>query len=153
MIAPDRGPDRETITDLVRRHDKGAVRPNIFLKMDIENAEWPAILATDQAELSRFSQIVCELHYFQGLADATHRSAVFEALSRLNEDYAVVHIHANNYAGWVDLANVLIPCVLEVTFANRALYKFEDTHELYPSPLDASCDAGRPDMFLGSFRF
>ncbi|MDO6413646.1 hypothetical protein Q4F19_04555 [Sphingomonas sp. BIUV-7] len=153
MIAPDRGPDRETISDLVKHHDRGNKKPNIFLKMDIENAEWNAILATDRAELSRFSQIVCELHYFQGLSDPAHRGAVFEALNKIHQDYAVVHIHANNYAGWCDLANIITPCVLEVTFANRALYHFEDTDELFPTALDASCDPGKADMFLGSFRF
>lgn len=121
--------------------------------MDIENTEWRAFLATDKAELSRFSQIVCELHYFQGLADPEHRAAVFETLSRLNEDHAVVHIHANNFAGWVDLANVLVPCVLEVTFSNRAIFEFQNSDELFPTELDASCDPNKPDMFLGSFRF
>lgn len=153
MIAPTAGPGAVTIADLVRGHDKGEDRPNIFLKMDIENAEWLSILATPRAELSRFSQIVCELHYFQGLAHPGHRAAVYEALSRLNDDYAVVHVHANNYAGWADIANVILPCVMEVTFANRALFQFEETDEMFPTRMDASCDPAKPDMFLGAFRF
>lgn len=153
MIAPERGPDRETIADLVHSHDRGGARPNIVLKMDIENAEWPVLMATMKSDLSRFSQIVCELHYFQGLSDAAHRSVVFECLSRLSEDYAVVHIHANNYAGWVEIANIMVPCVLEVTFANRSVFQFEETDDLFPTSLDASCDPTHPDMFLGSFRF
>jgi FkbM family methyltransferase len=48
---------------------------------------------------------------------------------------------------------VPIPCVLEVTFANRALYEFQDSKEVFPTELDAPCNRNQPDLFLGAFRF
>lgn len=153
MISPTPGPGRATLESIVDRFDKRRARPNIFLKMDIENAEWSAIEATPTATLGRFSQITCELHAF-GFFDRTEwRQGFFRALRQLYEHYAVVHVHANNFAGWTTIANIPIAHVLEVTFANRAIYQFTDTDELFPGPLDVPCNTHMPDMFLGSFRF
>lgn len=153
MIAPEPGPGAATLGELVRLHDRGASRPNLLLKMDIEGWEWAMVEATPSHELARFSQIACELHYFQGLAELDHRRTVFRALTKLHELYGVVHVHANVAGGIGNHGNVVVPNVLEVTFANRALYALEDTDELFPGPLDDCCDPNQPDMFLGSFRF
>ena len=153
MIAPAADANSVTLSDLIRSHDKGRDRPNMMLKMDIEGWEWPVRGATPAEELSRFSQIVCELHYFQGLAEPDYRRKIYEGLRRLHESYAVVHVHANIVGGISNVGNVIFPNVLEATFANRALYDLEDTDELFPSPLDICCDPNQADMFLGSFRF
>ena len=153
MIAPASTAASENIATLVRTLDRRGARPNMILKMDIEGGEWPVIDATPADDLARFSQILCELHYFQGLADADYRRAIFDALSKLHEHYAVVHVHANVCGGVSNIANVMVPNVLEISFANRALYEFEDTDELFPGPMDISCDANQPDLFLGAFRF
>jgi hypothetical protein len=153
MIATDRGPDRETLEDLVAQHDKGAERPNLLLKMDIECAEWRVFQETSGTALGRFSQIVCELHAFQNLWEEGWRRGVRDALEKLNEQYAVVHIHGNVCGGISSVAGVLIPNVLEATFVNRALYEVEETDETFPGPLDLSCDPRQADLYLGTFRF
>lgn len=153
MIGPASGPDVRSLAELVRRHDRGGARPNLVLKMDIECHEWDVVNATDPALLGRFAQVVCELHYFQGLDRMDWRQRIHDALSRLNEHYAVVHVHANSFAGISVIGNTVVPNVLEVTFANRGLYRFEETNELFPGPLDESCDPAQPDIFLGSFRY
>lgn len=152
-IASDADEKSESIANLVRAHDRGLVRPNIMLKMDIEASEWDALAATSAEQLSRFSQIVCELHYFQGLDQIEWRRKIFEGLEKLHKNYAVIHVHANICGGISNIANVLFPNVIEVTFVNRAIYEIVDTEELFPGPLDVCCDADQPDMFLGSFRF
>lgn len=153
MIAPESGPDSASLGDLVRVHDRGEARPNMMLKMDIEGGEWPVLDVTDVKDVSRFTQIVCELHYFQGLAEPEYRRSIYDGLSKLHEGYAVVHVHANISGGISNVGNVIFPNVIEVTFANRAVYELEETDELFPGPLDISCDADQPDMYLGSFRF
>jgi hypothetical protein len=72
---------------------------------------------------------------------------------KLSDAYAVVHVHANNMGGFSNVANVIFPNVLEMTFANRSLYSFSETDEIFPGPLDAPNDPNCPDIHLGSFRF
>jgi FkbM family methyltransferase len=152
-IATQGGPDSETLPSLIERHDKHNASPNILMKLDIEADEWAVFDATPPEMLCRFSQIVGEFHYFQGLADPQWRHLIARALQKLSNHYAVVHVHANNYAGFSNIANVVVPNVLEITFANRRIYSFTQTDEIFPGPLDEPNDPSRPDMYLGSFRF
>ena len=153
MIAAAPGPGAETLESIVKRLDKKQARPNIILKMDIENAEWPVLEATSLEAISRFSQITCEMHNFGEIGNLAWRQTFFRGLRKLSKFYAPIHIHANNFGGFAHIANVIFPHVLEVTFANRALYEFEDSDELFPGPLDTPCHAAIPDMFLGDFRY
>jgi len=153
MIGPNSGPGVETLETLVERFDKKRERPNILLKMDIECAEWTVIEATSLDTIARFSQITCELHNFQGLSHEGWRQTCFRALRKLAKFYAPIHVHANNCADFTIIAGVPVPEILEVTFANRALYEFEDSDEVFPTELDAPCNPNRPDLFLGAFRF
>lgn len=153
MIATDRGADRATLEDLVAEHDQGLERPNMILKMDIECHEWRVFQETSSHALSRFSQIVCEMHAFQNLWEEGWRDGVKRALEALNQHYALVHVHGNVSGGVSSVAGVLIPNVIEATYVNRALYTIEDTDEVFPGPLDISCDPRQPDLYLGTFRF
>jgi len=153
MIAPEPGDGRETLEGIVERWDRGDDRPNMILKMDIEDWEWPVLEATSLDAICRFSQITCEMHYFEAIGDLRWRQLFFRGLRKLSKFYAPIHIHANNYAGLSVIANVAFPNVIEVTFANRALYAFEETDELFPGALDTPCDSNRPDVFLSTFRY
>jgi hypothetical protein len=143
----------QALGDLIRRHDKGRERPNIILKMDIEGSEWSVLGATSSQELSRLAWIVCELHYFQGLAQLSYRERIDRALGKLHEHFAVVHVHANVWGGISNIANLVIPNVIEVLLVNRSHYHVKETDELFPTPLDKSCDLTQPDFYLGGFRF
>lgn len=147
------GPDTQSLADLIRDHDKGAVRPNLVLKMDIEGGEWDVFDATDEDQLARLAWIVCELHYFQGLAERHHRELIDRCLQKVGRRFAAVHVHSNVWGGYTSLANTVVPNVVEVTFVNRALYDVADTVELFPGALDQSCDPEQPDFHLGSFTF
>jgi len=153
MIAPEPGDGMETLESIVMRLDKGRERPNMILKMDIENWEWPVLEATSLDAICRFSQITCEMHYFEAIGDLKWRQLFFRGLRKLSKFYAPIHVHANNCAAVSVIANVAFPNVIEVTFANRALYDLEETDEVFPTALDAPCDTTRPDIFLGNFRY
>jgi hypothetical protein len=152
-ISTETGPESESLSSLIQQHDKRNAKPNILLKIDIENDEWAVFDTTPPEILNRFSQIVGEFHYFQGLADVHWRQLFTRVLQKLSDAYAVVHVHGNNCAGFSNVTNVIFPNVLEVTFANRSIYSFSATDEIFPGPLDAPNDPGHPDMHLGSFRF
>jgi hypothetical protein len=150
---PEACPESESLSSLVKQHDKQNAYPNLILKIDIENDEWAVFDATPPDMLGRFSQIVGEFHYFQGFADFYWRELFHRVLTKLSDAYCIVHVHANNYGGFSNVCNVVFPNVLEITFANRCIYPFSETDEIFPGPLDSPNDPSRPDMHLGSFRF
>jgi hypothetical protein len=152
-ISPDAGPDSESLSSLMAQHDKNNTRPNILLKIDIENDEWAVFDRVSPVLLSRFSQIVGEFHYLEGLTDPRCRRLFTRVFEKLIDAYAVVHIHANNCVGTSKVGGLSFPNVLEITFANRCLYSFSETDEMFPGPLDAPNDPNRPDVHLDSFRF
>lgn len=153
QIARTSGSHTQSLGDLIRRYDKGRDRPNIILKMDIEGAEWDVFDATSGEALSRLGWIVCELHYFQGLVEREHRDLIDRALQKLSRRFAAVHVHSNVWGGYSNIANTVIPNVIEVTFANRAIYALTPGDAVFPGPLDQSCDASQPDFHLGTFAF
>ena len=152
-ISTEAGPTSESLSSLVKRHDTQHSHPNILLKIDIECNEWAVFESTPPEILSRFSQIVGEFHYFQAFSDVQWRRLFARVLEKLSNSYAVIHVHANNFAGFSNVSNVVVPNVLEITFANRSIYSFSETDEIFPGPLDRQNDPSRPDMHLGSFRF
>ena len=74
-------------------------------------------------------------------------------LAKLVENFAVVHVHGNNFSPIFNIANVIVPDVLEVTFANRARYTCTDTDEIFPTPLDRPCAPKGAEIHLGCFRY
>lgn len=142
-----------TLESLVRQHDEGRSKPNIFLKMDIENAEWSVIEETSQECLGRFTQVTCEMHGFENFVHADWRQGFYRALRKMSLNYAPIHIHANNFAGFNIIAGVPVANVLEVSWANRSVYELVDTDETFPGALDMPCWSGAPDHYLGLFRY
>jgi hypothetical protein len=124
-----------------------------ILKIDIEGHEWPVFLATKLETLEKFAQIVCEFHGFNLLHDENAYRYMIAALRKLREVFEVVHVHGNNALPFAVIGNVVLPCLLEVTFANRRYYEFEETNEVFPTPLDQPNLPNRPDMRLGCFKF
>jgi hypothetical protein len=125
----------------------------IVLKMDIEGGEWAALANTPSDVLGKCNQIICELHSFDNLTDPNHYEIVHKCLERLNERFAVVHVHSNNFGSIIVLGNVPFFQTLEVCFANRRDYSLEATDELFPTPLDTPNNPNVPDHYLGSFNF
>ncbi|MBV5332243.1 hypothetical protein JZU54_01405, partial [bacterium] len=69
----------------------------LILKIDVEGAEWEALAKIDSAYLSRFRQILIELHGLRGLAEAARGAGILTVLTALASNHAPVHVHANNY--------------------------------------------------------
>ena len=144
--------DAVTIAGLVAAHSKLSA-PDIILKMDIEGSEWDVLDNASSESLSKLSQIVCEFHGLERLYEAPFHARALRVFGNLAQQFAVIHVHANNNGDICNLANIVVPSVLEITFANRARYSFAESNETFPTPLDAP---NRPDLAeirLGSFRF
>jgi hypothetical protein len=153
QIAPQAGSGCESISHLVDTYCVGEKRPNALLKIDIEHDEWPVFDATPSADLRKFTQITGEFHGFDYLSDRARLEVVERVVDKLTRDFAVVHVHANNHCDVADFFGLTVPYVLEFTFANRQIFDFEETDEIFPGPLDAPCDPDKPDIRLGAFRY
>ena len=124
-----------------------------LLKIDIEGDEWGVLNAASPNSLDRFAQIACELHGFRLLADPDWYDRCEAAITKLKALFEVVHVHGNNAQPFTNIANVMLPSLLEVTFANRSCYQFTETDEVFPTPLDRPNLPDRPDLILGCFKF
>jgi len=77
-------------SQIARNGDTGK---RLLVKIDIEGAEWDALLATPDDVLDRIDQIPMELHVFHGVT-ARH----MEVIKKLKEKFYVVNLHYNNFA-------------------------------------------------------
>jgi hypothetical protein len=86
---------------------------SIFLKMDIEGAEYRTL-----------PQIVLDAALINGIVIEFHDCDLLwerfaEIMALLDVHYAIAHIHGNNYSPLI--AGTLVPRALEVTLVNRQL--------------------------------
>jgi hypothetical protein len=124
-----------------------------IVKMDIEGDEWDVLDAADSACLKTVAQFVCELHGFERIDEADWYAKALRVLRKIQETFAVVHVHANNYGLLRARGNIAFPDILEVTFANRNCYTLRPSEEIFPTGLDGANRPDLPDIFLGAFRF
>jgi hypothetical protein len=109
---------------------------DLVLKIDIEGAEWEFFDRASTEELLRFRLIAAEFHDFDLYHERQWWERTRRVLAKLHTTHQLVHQHANNasmpfWDGEADL-----PSVMELTYALRSRYRFEETHEISPGPLD-----------------
>lgn len=150
-VAAKDGPGAMCIDTIAQRCLGDSTRA--LLKMDIEGSEWAAFQACSPATLGRFSQVVCEFHFLERAADPHWADQFLRTMVRLVPLFQVVHVHGNNFQPLHRFGKVALPAVIEVTFANRKHYKFVETDEVFPTPLDQPNRIGVPDLELGTFKF
>ena len=144
-------PDLKRLDTILHRNGH-AQRRDMVLKVDIEGHEWAALDALDDAVLGQFRQIVVEFHGMQLLEMETFRQRAHRLLSRLRQQFEVIHVHGNNFSGMPDLGGLAVPDCIELTLARKDLYTFGVSAEEFPGPLDLPNDTSRPDLALGSFQ-
>lgn len=144
-------PGALSLDSIMNRHLAG--RDRVILKIDIEGDEWPVFNGASPATLDRFAQIVCEFHALEHVAEPGYTEMFRAALDKLRHHFEVVHIHGNNASSMVNISNVVVPALLEVTLANRRHYEFAETNEVFPTAIDQPNNSAMPDMRLGCFKF
>jgi hypothetical protein len=149
---PDDSIGLDTIANLIQKngHEDS---DNLLLKCDIEGYEWQVFANIPSDVLSKFKQIVIELHGFQRLADMKFANLVRTALFNLSTSHRVTHVHANNFAPWASVGGVPVPSVLEVSLARLDHGAFTVSDEVFPTPLDMPCHSKEADLYLGRFAF
>jgi tetratricopeptide (TPR) repeat protein len=150
-IAEADAPDTACLDTLVGKLLANSQRA--LLKIDIEGDEWGMLAAASPRSFIAFTQIACEFHELGRLTNPVWYGRFFAVIEKLKEEFEVVHVHGNNYMPFMCMANVLLPATLEVTFASRRHYRFGETNEIFPTPLDRPNFPDAPDLHLGTFKF
>lgn len=109
---------------------------NIFIKMDIEGAEYQAIDSVLKHS-QNITGIAIEVHF----TDAPQILKLIDLLTKINKEFKLVHIHANNSGGKPFRTPNLdgtLPRVLELSYINNNLIeKFEiSENQKFPKEID-----------------
>lgn len=128
-------------------------RRDLWLKIDVEGAEYDALLDTPAEVLACFRQIALEVHGV-GVATAAPLARQVAMMRHLNAGHALVHAHFNNFGDIVSVEGRPVPTVLELTWLRRDPgVVFEPATEPLPGPLDHANTRTRPDRPLDFWPF
>jgi len=119
---------------------------NIFLKMDVEGAEYPWLKCLNTQNLTSIKQLVVEFHCLNDNGCGTSQVDKFKCLEKLNNTHYLVHAHGNNCGS---ISN-RFPETLELTYVNKSV--FDKEPELNTTPLPVTNldfpNGGSPDYDL-----
>jgi len=130
---------------------KSQEQGDLLLQMDIEGNEWSVLADVSVETLARFRIIVLELHGLDNLLTNPLGIGIFRSVfKKLNEQFSVVHIHANNCCDALTYQKIQIPRVLEVTLLRND--RHSHSNRLYkptiPHTLDVPNVVGKKDLIL-----
>jgi hypothetical protein len=122
-------------TSVTNLHKEMEGYKNIFLKIDIEEAEFAFFHFLSREQMMQFKDIVVEFHF-------PFTQEKWDILGKIKETHWLVHHHGNNSCGTVifDLSNggkVEIPRVFEVCYIRK---KDGITLELSDDPIPSAID-------------
>lgn len=144
MVAARSGKGTISLADLIGRARAGCAPGSVLLKMDIEGAEYDALLATPAALLDELCGLLVEFH---GLD--RHWPRFVEAMDALSGHFVVAHLHGNNFDPYVP--GTRVPQTLEATLVHRRLVDAGARPARGPFPvpgLDLPNHRRRPDLAL-----
>jgi hypothetical protein len=79
----------DTLANQISRNGDSGKR--LVVKIDVEGAEWDALMATSDATLARIDQLPMELH-------GSHERHFLRVVQKLKRTFYVVNVHFNNYS-------------------------------------------------------
>jgi hypothetical protein len=89
---------------------------DIFLKMDIEGAEFPWLLSLTDERLNKFKQIAMEVH---DINDGSQKTLDF--FKKLSNTHYLIHAHGNNCCKVTNK----VPDVIELTYVRKNCFSEE----------------------------
>lgn len=111
----------------------------ILLKIDTEGAEWDVLEHFDSKLFDNIELLVIEFH---NLLESKYLNKYLKVFNKLNKNFTIFHIHANNCSKIVKIDGTYFPNVLEVTYVNNKHVKIPKyvEKEAYPKEMDnANC--------------
>ncbi len=117
------------------------------MKIDVEGAEWDALLATPDDVLARIDQLPMELHLPKGDFGAD-RAKFLQVIEKLKRNFHVVNLHFNNNTCAPE-ADPLPGWVFQVLLVNKRLGVLDPAKGMpTPSPLNAPDAPDKPECQL-----
>ncbi|CAO5674333.1 MAG: hypothetical protein HEEMFOPI_00040 [Holosporales bacterium] len=124
--------------------DCGLEDKKIFIKMDIEGAEYAAFEGILKRQ-SQITGIVLEIHFFHPI----HVIQAYRLLWNLNKYFYLVHIHGNNCSPtFFEAPNQqIMPEIMELTFVHKSLIENPEIVESpsFPKEIDMPNSKDRPE--------
>lgn len=124
-------------------------RDDLFMKMDIEHAEYEVVPATPPTVLEQFKQIVLELHWITDVTQEHLYPSIIATLRALRRSHHAVHIHANNYGETREVGGIPLPGCIELTLVRIRDYKFKRSWQYFPTRIDWPNNPEKPDIRIG----
>ena len=121
---------------------------DFILQMDIEGAEYAVLLDSNRDTLRRFRILVIEFHNFDNICDPLGFEIINSTMTKLLQDFYVVHIHPNNWGESVQFFGLKIPTVMEFTFLRRDRAELVGPATQFPHPFDRPNYTDKPDLVL-----
>ena len=122
---------------------------DLILQMDIEGGEYQTIIATPMDILRRFRIIAIEVHYAQDWFNNQISWSVAQTFfTKLLQDFHVVHLHPNNNCPFIQVDDLLMPTVFEITLLRKDRATPEGFCDTFPHPLDQPNVLDKPDRPL-----
>lgn len=119
-------------------------KEDLVLQMDIEGAEYEALLAASSQTLNRFRIIVLELHDLRSVMSRMGLALFRSTLLHLRKTHEVVHAHPNNCCRGVVVGDLEWPDVLEITLLRKDRVSENLGRAELPHPLDRDNTPNRP---------
>ncbi len=141
---------------IARNSDQGK---RIFLKMDVEGAEWLAFLNMPEHILLQCNQIAIEVHDLSGLGINTMYPQVpleqkIAVMEKITQHFHCWNVHVNNYASMFIVDGYKVPDVMEMTLVNKNLHPGgQPATEQSPAQYDQACHARMQDHALDFWPF
>ena len=111
---------------------------DLMLQMDIEGAEYEALLSSSRALLDRFRIIILELHGLDRYLFGDARILLERLMDNLLENHIICHVHPNNVCPPVNILGRVIPPIIELTLIRKDSFpNITGDEATYPHPLDA----------------
>ena len=119
-------------------------KDELVLQMDIEGAEYEALLASSSQTLNRFRIIVLELHDLRSVMSRMGLALFRSVLLRLKKTHVIVHAHPNNCCRGVVVGDLEWPDVLEITLLRKDRISENLGLAELPHPFDMDNTPNRP---------
>lgn len=126
--------------EIIDRHN------NVFLKLDIEGAEFDIISGLNDKQISKLKQLVIEFHH-------PYNSEKIQILKKLYKYHKLIHIHGNNCCGCYNINNILMPKIIEMSFIRLADHTFYSNIRKLPTSIDQPNLRNRSDIVLDYYPF
>jgi hypothetical protein len=117
------------------------------MQLDIEGAEFTELLRIPVKDLLKFRILVVEFHGLERITNSEFfKGVISPVFERITNNFDVVHSHANNCCGAIDIQGEIIPRVLEVTFHQKSRSLGLKGERRIPHALDVPNEPRKDDV-------